>query len=346
MFTSLLRSSIRRKVLAVLSTVVLAAMSATPAQATLSVTPAGAAFGVNLSTFATGFPTAQSGNNTGTVGPVGIAFPSSGGVLVSDYPGNARLFPTDSDGQNAASFPVGTYGQGNALGLAAIGNNVYMAQQPNAALVQINANGTFNQTIVTGIGLATAVAANPTNGHLFVSGRTTSQIFDVDPVAKTKSVFANVQADGLVFSADGSILYAADPTNTGHVFGYNTTTKAQVFDSGVISGDPGGIALGTGTLTGKLIVDTYLSGNVIAVDLATLSQTIIASGGSRAEHIGMDPNGSLLLTQSDSIVRLTAVPEPAGLTVSLLMSGLALLRRRRRHCAPASRVDAATNRRA
>ncbi len=87
--------------------------TAQPAQAQLTLTPAGTALGLGLTTFATGFP------NAFNVGPLGIAFPNAGGVLVSDYPGNVRLFPTDTNGQNAASVPVAqNYGQSNALGLA------------------------------------------------------------------------------------------------------------------------------------------------------------------------------------------------------------------------------------
>src|SRR5438270_813460 len=85
---------------------------AAPARASLTITPAGAAEGLSLSTFATGFPHTIGGSG-GDVGPMGIAFPSSGGVLVADFPGNLRLFPTDADGQSAASAPVGqSYGLG------------------------------------------------------------------------------------------------------------------------------------------------------------------------------------------------------------------------------------------
>src|SRR5438105_2578180 len=63
----------------------------------LTITPAGAAMGLSLSTFATGFP------SSGGAGPFGIVFPSIGGVLVSDKPGNVRRFPSDMDGQDATT---------------------------------------------------------------------------------------------------------------------------------------------------------------------------------------------------------------------------------------------------
>jgi hypothetical protein len=59
-------------------------------------------------------------------------------------------------------------------------------------------------------------------------------------------------------------------------------------------------------------------------------QTVIANSGSRGDFVKVDPNGTLLVTQGDSIVRLTAPaggsfssPEPGS--VGLIAGGLGLL---------------------
>jgi len=304
-------------------------------RADLTLTPAGTAAGFSLSTFATGFP------SSGTIGPLGIAFPGSG-VLVTDFPGNVRFFTSDIDGQNAALIVPGqNYGQPNAVGLAQVGSHIYMTQQGNAQVVEVNANGTLNQVILTGatgIGFATGIVANPANGHLFVSN--VSQIFDVDPIAKTRTLFVSAGADGLTISSDGGILYGAVG---GHILGFNTTTKAQVFDSGpsTISGLDG-TALGTGSLLGNIFGNTNF-GAVVEVNLATLAQTTLATGGSRGDFVSVDPNNNtLLLTQSNSIVRLTApsgggfdggptVPEPSTwLLLASRLAGVFALRQRKR----------------
>src|SRR5262249_43561288 len=150
--------------------------------------------GFQLSTFATGFP------YDGATGPLGIAFPSSGGVLVTDFPGNARLFPTRNDGQVAGAAPVGqNYGTGYAAGLAQAGGAIYMAQQTNGAVIQVNPNGTFNQTIVSGLPSATGIVANPVNGQLFVSttalGGAPGVLYEVNPLTKTSTPFLNVALD-------------------------------------------------------------------------------------------------------------------------------------------------------
>src|SRR5438132_4122871 len=177
---------------AILVTLLIFGPQVPAARADLALTPAGTAAGFSLSTFATGFPSSS------TIGPLGIAFPGSG-VLVTDFPGNVRFFTSDIDGQNAALIVPGqNYGQPNAVGLAQVGSHIYMTQQGNAQVVEVNANGTLNQVILTGatgIGFATGIVANPANGHLFVSN--VSQIFDVDPIAKTRTLFVSAGADGL-----------------------------------------------------------------------------------------------------------------------------------------------------
>src|SRR5262245_35009717 len=102
-------------------------------RADLTLTPDGVNQGLTLSTFASGFPTASG------VGPLGIAFPTTGGVLVSDYPGNVRLFPTDTDGQSAGSVPpTAVYAGANAIDMAQVGGAIYMTQQAAGTLIQIN----------------------------------------------------------------------------------------------------------------------------------------------------------------------------------------------------------------
>ena len=294
----------------------------------MSLTAGATTAGFALTTFATGFP------SSGNVGPLGIAF-SGGSVIVSDYPGNVRVFPTDSDGQSAASVPVAqNYGGANAVGIASVGGAYYMTQQSAGNLVQINANGTFNQTILTGLPAATGIAADPANGHLFVSTIGTNLVYDVDPIAKTKTLFKNISADGL--TTDGVTLYA-EANN--RILGYRISDGAQVFDSGAIGDGPDGTALGTGSLAGNIFVNTnggrLLEYNLLGMPVATT----IGTGGSRGDFVTVDPNGTLLLTQTDRILRLAApqggsfgVPESGTLALmgSLSVMALGLLRRRRK----------------
>jgi PEP-CTERM motif len=315
-----------------LGSLILLAFGAGSADAALMLTAAGQAQGFTLANFITGFP------NNGAEGPIGIGFPSTGGVLVTDYAnGNVLKFAQDTNNQTAGSGVIGqNYGGNNPAGLATVGANVYMTRQGTGDLVQINSNGTFNQVITTGLPAATGIAADPANGHLFVSTLGNNVIWDVDPIAKTKTVFALASADGLSVSPDNLSLFAEV---NGHIVGYNIATKSQFFDSGAIPGAPDGAAVGTGTLAGFVFTNTN-SGTVVEINIATLAQTLIATGGSRGDFVTVDPNdGSLLLTQTDSIIRLIppagggfgppppppppTVPEPSSLAL-LSLGGLGL----------------------
>ena len=230
-----------------------AILTTNAAMSDLTLTPAGVAQGLSLSLFADGFPT------SGGVGPLDIAFEPGGGVLVTDYPGNTRLFPTDTDGQHAGSVPVAQfYGFGNAVGLATLGGKTYMAQQSAGAVVELNNNGTFNQNITISPG-ATGLEANTLTGKLYSSNASgVAGIYTIDTVAHTSTLFTAGVFDGLTFDPLGNggagLLYAAN-FNDGSVEGFNSL-GVKVFDSGFIPGAIDGVAVGSGTFAGLILVNT------------------------------------------------------------------------------------------
>ena len=194
--------------------------------------------------------------------------------------------------------------------MTVLNNNIYMNLGELNEVGLINPDGTLKK-VVTNLPNADAMTIDPLDGHLIVSAFG-SAIYDVDPVAGTASVLLNVAADGLAFDPVSGILYAAIYPASGpgnEVKGFDIKSKAVVFDSGTITGGPDGIALGAGTLAGNIFVNTN-SGTLVEVNLKTAAQTLIASGGSRGDFVTADPNnGTLLVSQSDRLLRLTG---PAG----------------------------------
>jgi hypothetical protein len=317
----------------------LALGTARQAHADMMLTPAAVSQGYRLSTFATDFPGVKDVNGPNYIGPLGIAFPAGGGVLVTDFPGNIRLFPTDTDGQSAKNVSVTqNYGTFNAVGLAQVGQTFYMTQQGNNGVVQVNPNGTFNKYVAGNMFQATGVVTNPLNGHLFVSatGTGAGQIFDVNPATGTATPFANALVDGMTVTPDGKTLFTAADDR---ILGFDTQTGALVYQSARLPGGLDGIGVGTGLLAGNAFVTTH-DGTLLDLNLSTGLLTTIAEGGSRGDFVIADPNdGSLLITQSDRVLRLTAppgggfgfppaaaplVPEPSSLAL-LGMGALALV---------------------
>ena len=332
-------------------------------RAGLALTSEGQAAGFGLSTFATGFPVSEG------IGPIGVAFPGVGEVLVGDFSGNVRLF-SDTDGQIASSVPVAqNYGNGNVSGMAQVGGNIYMTQAANSDVVQINANGTFDQLIATapnvGFQNVFGPAIDPANGDIFASQSSTggqfNQILDINAATKSLSIFSSgtTYTGQIVFNPSGSIFYAVTDypsPNSNAVTGFDAHSGATVFGPVFFPGISNGVALGTGSLADDLFVNTQ-DGQLIELNLTTLSQTVIASGGAGGFQLYADPNNnSLLVTQLDSVYRLTApsdggffapeaVPEPS--TFTLFGAGTAFLlgynwRRRKLPCL-ASRATVTTS---
>ena len=112
-------------------------------------------------------------------------------------------------------------------------------------------------------------------------------------------------------SGDGKVIYAAfnETALNGHILGWDYS-GALVYDSGFIPGGPDGIGViqGSNPFAGNLVAN-FLNGTVWLLDPVAHTSVEIASGGSRGDYVGIDGNdGSLFLTQTDSVYRLTCVP--------------------------------------
>jgi hypothetical protein len=306
----------------VLAVFVTLAMVAVPAHASMVLTAEGTAQGFTLTTFADSFPTTST-----CCGPLGIAFPTSGGVLVSDYPGDTRLFTTDTDNQHATNFAVAqNFATSNGDGLTSLGGKIYMAEQGAGKVVRLNNDGTFNSDIAS-ISGATAILGDPANGLLYVSAPSAGGVFSVNPATHAVNFLIAGAPDGLSLDEAHQILYVE---LGGQIIGYSIPSASIVFSSNAIAGGADGTALGSGSMGGNIFVNTN-GGTLVEINLSTKAQTVIASGGSRGDFVTPDPNGTLLLTQTDSILRLSApsgggfgsggsVPEPG--TIGMMLSGL------------------------
>lgn len=291
----------------------------TPSGGPLTLTSAGQAAGYTLTTFVDHFPYYKPSPSYLPAGPKGMDFP--GGVLVADCLGDLRLF-ADSDGQQADALapanPI-SYGRGNTEDIRSVNGHFYMSQQANGKVVEITAGGAYVKDIAS-IAKATSLAVNPNNGHLFVATLSNGTIMDLDPLATVGSNNPTVWMSGLnnpesmAVSSDGTTLYVGMSASPGDILGYKIADKSLVFDYAQTPNHLSldlwsGISLGSGTLDGKLVGYTN-AGSVYQIDLTPLGSAsgttvTLATGGTRGCLVGTDPNGSLLVNETDQIARLT-----------------------------------------
>jgi len=298
----------------------------------MTLTPAGMAAGFSLTTFVSGFGVGGFG-----VGPLGMGVTNDGHVIVDASNLSKNYVFNDVDNQTLASAVSSTPFNGFPPAYAATGGSVYGSggfSGSNAGkLIKFNNDGTINTVYnLPGLNITNGMWANPVNGHLVAGGGSGIYDIDVSGATPTFRLITGASSDGVTVSPDGTTVYTTGVT------GYDIGTGAVVFPTLGVAGGPDGMGIITSTssINGNIIVNTN-GGTLVMIDPVSRLQTIIASGGTRGDYVSPDAtNGTLLLTQSDEILRLscgvgcaigapppppTDAPEPA----SVLLGGAGLV---------------------
>ena len=279
----------------------------------LTLTPAAIGMGFQMKQFAYNF------GDEGDAFTAGTAFNNKGDALIIDALASRlyHLYSEVNDQDVKQSF-ISTTISGD-FGLTTYQGHIYAggySAENQSRIVELDQNGIYQKTIYPSLGqpsilgVVGGIKVNPNNGHFFVANIYQGYIIEVDPDALTAGIWMShlSEPDGIAISDDGRFVYIAE-YSANRVVGYDLNTKAKILNASM-PGSPDGIALGYGRLDHKLFANCQ-NGQVWMVDLVTGLKTLIADGGSVfADFVEPAPDGSLFLTQGETVARL--IPPPGS----------------------------------
>jgi hypothetical protein len=257
--------------------------------------------------YATGF--VQSG---ATIGPLGLAVLADGSVLASGGPGRNQLFHFTKEGGAVDTplatlpFPVYDMALDASGGLwATTGGGPLLRLDPETGAIL----GRY------GDGLTQSLAIQPGTGLLYISSGNGIEVFN--PVQQSFHHYSNQRVGSLAFAPDGTLWAATWPKNQNQVVAFvGPKAKPQVtlqFDADVDSiafGQPGSELDGLLFVSHDAEFEAGAGSQLTMVDLATLQQVPIASGGSRGDEIKTAADGRIFLSQSHQVDELKPLHAP------------------------------------
>jgi hypothetical protein len=317
---------------------VAASLASPCAHAGLTLTADGVSLGFTLTTFLSGY--------NAQYGPLAQGIASNGNVITGSLLNNQIYVFRDVDGQtlsNAVTSVPYTCMTGNCnYAMTTAGGSVYGAQAFGGVYQTFANNGTF--TPVAGLSNLTSYLGmwgDPVNGHIISASN--SGLVDINPIAGTFRVIADIFPDGVSVSPDGTTAWVElggtiqsfDIASGAHIHTYNTGNSPD--GTGVITGGQlnGDVVVNNNNGTMQLIDPSKADGDPLQIRL-------IATGGTRGDFVSPDvSNGTLFVSQNEAVDRLSCgpncsigvpgIPEPE--TYALMLGGLgmlSLLVRRRR----------------
>src|SRR5262249_27173884 len=166
-----------------------------------------------------------------------------------------------------------------------------------------------------GDSLTQSLAIQPGTGLIYVSSGAGIEIFD--PAHGAFHHFSDIRVGSLAFAPDGILWAATWPHNQGQVIQFSGNPIAPrlmlQFDSDVDSiafGLPGSKLEGLLFVSHTSEASPGAGTELTMVDLATLQQVAVATGGTRGDEIKTAPDGRVFLSQSHQVDVLNPVRPP------------------------------------
>ncbi len=243
------------------------------------------------------------------IGPLAVVEEPDGSFLISGGPDRNELFHVGNTG-GAVTTPLATL-QYPIYDLAFDAKGDLWATTGGGPLLELDP-ATGNILTAYGSDVELGLAVDPANGLIYVG--TSSGVQTFNPANGVFTQFSrdqNLRVASLAFAPDGS-LWATTWPDQSQVVEFGARQRAQVMFTFNTPVDA--LAFGkAGTALANLLFIAQDSGAgsiLTMVDLATLQQVALASGGTRGYDIITTGDGRVLISQSSQVDVLSPITRP------------------------------------
>ncbi|HWY88731.1 MAG TPA: pre-peptidase C-terminal domain-containing protein, partial [Gemmataceae bacterium] len=257
--------------------------------------------------FATGI-----GQSQPSIGPVALLSLPDGSLLVSGGPARNQLFEFGAAGGQAGT-PVATFAEPiYDMALDAAGN--IWATTGGGPLYELDPQ-TFAILGQFGDSLTQSLAIQPGTGLIYVSSGNGIEVFN--PVTHAFGHFSDIRVGSLAFDNQGTLWAATWPHNQTQIIQFTGTPLAPKLKLQLAS-DVDAIAFGQpGTKLANLLFVSHTDAaspgagsELTMIDVATLQQVALASGGTRGDEIKTSADGRVFISQSHQVDVLNPIQPP------------------------------------
>ena len=248
-------------------------------------------------------------DDDGAIGPLAMAEEPDGDFLISGGPDRNELFQVDKTG-GAASAPLATL-QYPIYDLAFDAQGDLWATTGGGPLLELNpTTGAILNAFGNSVELGLAI--DPATGLIYVGTATGVQTFN--PANDTFTQYSrdlNLRVASLAFAPDGS-LWAVTWPDQSQVVEFDVHQRAQVMLTFNTPVDSLAFGAANTALAGLLFVagDSTTGSDLTMVDLATLQQVALATGGTRDYMVITTSDGRILVSQSSQVDVISPISRP------------------------------------
>ena len=293
-----------------------------------ALTPQAQSMGFTLTQIITNIPTAVYGQSV--AGAFGVLATEDGNILVSSYNDDTVRLYTDSNGAKGSKLLKTTTVSGaRYTQFAKLNGKIYAVNRVANTIMQLTQNGSFAGNITVSLPPVNfAIVAAPALNSLIVStagglylttGLANGYKYSGLSAAPSVTLLSGSQNTTTLYFDSAKMQYYQENLDTFNNYTLSGKTVTHNSSTFIEGNGYGGSAYGIAKITGNNAMSglfvlnnshpNSIGGNSNSGDLSVINPTTnarvtIATNGEVGGRVAPDPDGSLLITQGDSVYKL------------------------------------------